>query len=161
MGQLYLMVGIPGSGKSTFINRILDPEEDVHISRDDVRFSIIHDKDQYFSREGEVFREFIKRIKKAEAEGKNVYIDATHISRGSRYKLLSALNKRPEDFVVMMMTTPFDVCMERNAARSGKKRVPDNSMHSMKNNYQAPALREGWKRIIAIDKDGKMAEVVR
>lgn len=157
--MLYLLIGIPGSGKSTFAKRVMDEDTDVYISRDEVRFSIIKDKDQYFSREGEVFREFINRIKKAEAEGKNVWIDATHINRGSRSKLLTALAKRPEDFTIVWMQTPFKVSFERNSKRQGRSRVPDDAMYRMRNQFQAPAAREGWQRIIAVDENGNMKNV--
>lgn len=161
MSQMYMMVGIPGSGKTTIAKRLMDPDTDVYISRDKVRFSIIKDKDQYFAKEDLVWREFINRIKKARAEGENVWIDATHISRGSRSKLLTALAARPEDFVIVWAQTPFDECMRRNVLREGREKVPDRTMYSMKNGFQAPVAREGWLRIIAVLPDGSLKEVTR
>ena len=74
---LYILCGLPGSGKSTWIDKylketgfgILKPGPFVRVvSRDEVRFSMINteaaennDK-EYFSREKEVYDEFINRI---------------------------------------------------------------------------------------------------
>ena len=57
---LALMVGIPGSGKTTFAKKFCKYFHYTYISRDDIRFSKIEDKDDYFDKESLVFTEFIK-----------------------------------------------------------------------------------------------------
>ena len=48
--NLWIMVGIPGSGKSYFAKNILMTDDSwQYISRDEVRFSIIKDDEEYFS----------------------------------------------------------------------------------------------------------------
>ena len=70
MKCLYVMCGVPGSGKSTFIkNHLFDfvESEDyvVVVSRDDIRFSLLNtdeaiSEDKYFSKEDEVWEKYIK-----------------------------------------------------------------------------------------------------
>ena len=58
---LYVMVGIPGSGKSTFINTHCQSDWKI-VSRDQVRFSIVREDEEYFSKEKKVFKTFIEEI---------------------------------------------------------------------------------------------------
>ena len=64
--QLYLMMGAPGSGKSTWIKNHLN-SQDVYISRDEIRFAKLKDGEDYFAHEGNVYAEFLL-----------VYADASH-----------------------------------------------------------------------------------
>ena len=52
--KVFLMAGIPGSGKSTWIRSKLTPGAE-WISRDNVRFAILTDEDDYFAHEDDVF----------------------------------------------------------------------------------------------------------
>ena len=47
------MVGCPGSGKSTWAKKHLP--DTYYVSRDEVRFSLLQDGEDYFSHEKEVF----------------------------------------------------------------------------------------------------------
>ena len=50
MSKLYLMAEAPGSGKTYWATHHLT-ENDKYISRDEIRFSMLEDKDDYFARE--------------------------------------------------------------------------------------------------------------
>ena len=89
--MLWVMCGVPGSGKSWVAKHILMRGLGWrYVSRDDVRFEIVKDDEEYFSHETKVYNEFIRRIKAAlNEEGVfNVIVDATHINWASRRKLL-------------------------------------------------------------------------
>ena len=96
--KLYLMCGVPASGKSYFAEKHMDEEKDVYISRDQVRFEMVPETDEYFSREKEVYEEWIKRIAWALNAGFNVWADATHLNKKSRAKTFHALAKKGIDF---------------------------------------------------------------
>ena len=93
MSTLYMMVGIPGSGKSTFAKTL----KGKYVSRDEVRFKLLQDEDDYFAKEKEVFQKFIYEIEEGLSKGNDVIVDATHLNKGSRYKLFSSINTK-EDF---------------------------------------------------------------
>ena len=60
--KLYLMMGCPGSGKSTYLKTRFSQRPLAVISRDEIRFSMVKENEEYFSRENEVYAEFIRQI---------------------------------------------------------------------------------------------------
>ena len=84
--HLYLMVGVPGSGESTYAKNILK-DGDIYISRDEIRYSLLTEEDDYFAKENEVIKTFIDNIDKSLVNKEycgDVYADATHLSPKSR-----------------------------------------------------------------------------
>ena len=143
MNKLYVMIGAPGSGKSTFAkNYITDA---TYVSRDEVRSSIIEASDSFFSKEQEVYRQFIWRIyDQLQNKHHDVIADATHITENSRSKLFKAL---PLDYskievIGVYMHTPFNTCLKRNALRSGREKVPQSELSKMFYKMQPPNFRE-------------------
>ena len=147
------MVGFPGSGKTTYAKQTLlkiNPDWE-YVSRDEVRYEYVSDQEHYFDHEHEVYHEFCKRINMHLINCKTVIADATHLTSNSRQKLLNSLTCIPEAVYVVVMMTPFDVCMERNAGRVGITRVPDKSMYRMKNSYQKPnAVFEPFDKVVYV-----------
>lgn len=147
------MVGLPGSGKSTYAKQKLlkiNPDWE-YVSRDEVRYQYVSDQAHYFDHEHEVYKEFCNRISMHLANNKTVIADATHLTRASRSKLILSLDVLPDTIYVVVMTTPFELCLERNAGREGIVRVPDKVMYQMKNNYQRPnAVVEDFDKVVYV-----------
>ena len=89
MADLYLMMGVPGSGKSTFLKQYVNKKNSIIISRDEIRFSLLKEGEQYFSHEKEVLKIFWQRINTSLAENKNVFVDQTSLTPNSRKYLLN------------------------------------------------------------------------
>ena len=62
--KLFVMCGNAGCGKSTWIQNNLHTFEGYTsvVSRDEIRFSLVHEGEDYFSRETEVYAKFIEDI---------------------------------------------------------------------------------------------------
>lgn len=90
MNKLYIMVGVAGSGKSTYCKNHMT-DGDIYISRDEIRYSMLKDDEPYFAHEKEVYREFIRQINEAMETGKDIWIDQTSLDRAARGKLLKQL----------------------------------------------------------------------
>lgn len=148
MSTLYVMCGAPGSGKSTWANKFIDGRaQTVYLSRDAVRMSIITDKDAYFSHEDEVYDKFTDLIVEKLTEGVDVVADATHLSRGSRKKLVNTLAAKGMtfsmyDLIFVMMDTPEAVCIKRDATRTGRQHVTADVISRMCNQIQIPTIGE-------------------
>lgn len=160
MSELILMCGIPASGKSTMIKQEVEKLHSNYriISRDAIRFSMVSSDEDYFSRETEVFDRFIKQINNALSfEIEHIYVDATHVSKGSRHKVLSKLTIPPGvNLRVVVMTIPVHVALNRNANRQGRARVPDIAVRRMFKGFEMPQLDEfeeyGFNKVSIVKK---------
>lgn len=146
MSIMYLMIGAPGSGKSYYIKQHLKPGEIV-ISRDKIRFEMLEDKDEYFSKEKEVYNEFIKQIDKAIAADATFYVDQTSLNRAARNKLFSRLKYKPNKIIAVHINTPLDRILTQNAQRTGRAFVPESAVINMYNAIEKPKKEEGFTEI--------------
>ena len=144
--KLYVMMGCPGSGKTTYAKKALMNDNTIYVSRDEIRFSLLQDGEEYFSREKEVYREFIWKIYNAiQNEHKNVIADATHLNEKSRAKLFSSL---PLDFskievIGIYMNTSLNTCLKRNETRKNTKTyVPRGVLRRMFFSIIPPSYKE-------------------
>lgn len=147
--EIHIMVGIPASGKSTWVKEQCEKRKKIHngflvISRDQVRYNMLAANDEYFSKEKEVFAEFTDLIKIAALSRsyQNIYVDATHINAKSRAKLIRAIagiGYEGYDLVFECFQTPLVTCLKRNAQREGRERVPDSVIEKMFNDLTFPS----------------------
>lgn len=149
MKHLILLCGIPASGKSTFAHKCIERATDkvVYISRDEVRFSIVKEDEEYFSHENEVFKTFINKINEALADEtiSAIYVDATHINERSRNKTLDALNLKDVIITVIDFDEPVEVCLERNENREGRAYVPKSAIRRMSAQKEKPSMCERYQ----------------
>ena len=134
-GILYISSGLPGAGKSTFLKAHKGKEE-VIISRDEIRFSLLKEGEEYFSHEEEVFNTFVQRLVENIKAGKNVYADATHLTPGSQIKLLAPilLEAAPAQINYIFFNVPLDICLQRNEQRKGTQAYcPPETIRKMYN----------------------------
>lgn len=158
--HLYLMMGVPGSGKSTYAKNILK-YGDIYISRDEIRYSLLTDEDDYFAKENEVIKTFIESIDKSlelEEYHGDVYADATHLSRKGRAQVLSQL-KNKDKVSVIYLDIPLNIILKRNAQRTGRALVPENVIRRMYNSIQLPTRAEGIEKIYFINENQEVKEV--
>ena len=153
---LFMMIGIPGSGKSTYAKDMVDNfnnEDRIidYISRDEVRFSLLKEGDPYFSRENEVYKIFTNKIKESLKNGHDVIADATHITWGSRHKLMQAIRGIDNvEIVAIVMNTSYDTCERRNMEREGRACVPTSQLERMWEQFEYPLENEGFEKILEV-----------
>lgn len=137
--NLFLTSGCPGAGKSTYLKNLGDIYV---ISRDEIRFSLVGDNEEYFSKEDKVFKTFINQIQKAINSDEtpiDIYCDATHITKKSRNKLLNALDlSNVEKITVLVLRPSLKETLHRNAQRSGRKYVPPYVVRRMYYQFERP-----------------------
>ena len=160
--KVYMLSGPPGSGKSTWIKSKLTPGSE-WISRDNVRFAILTDEDDYFAHEDDVFDTFINYINQTlnMDEIHTVFIDATHLNKRSRDKVLRRVQKNNiAELNCVCFDVPLETCYARNNLRVGRSRVPQTAIYNMYQSYRIPDKGvENFDHIFVIDEDGNETEV--
>ena len=146
------MVGCPASGKSHKAKTLMSKDV-AYVSRDEIRYSMIEDNDEYFRKEKSVFREFKSQIQTYLDMGKSVIADATHINKSSRRKLLSNLRLEGVEVIAVYCDTSFNTCFRRNSQRGWRIRVPDSAMYSMRDRLAPPTREEGFDLIIKMSEE--------
>lgn len=144
MPRLFIMCGLPASGKSTFAQQFIKNNDIRYVSRDEIRFSMVKENEEYFSREKEVFKKFAGTIAQTLIDGFDVIADATHLNRISRNKLIRAIDQYTTEYTItyIVLETSLETCMKRNALREGRARVPDSVMKSMAENWEDITISE-------------------
>lgn len=133
----------PGSGKSTWAQQQIKlNSHSTWISRDIVRFSMIKEDEEYFSKENEVFNEFIRHINEAIILYDNIYIDATHINTNSRNKILRKLNLENCEVIPVNFIISLKTAIKRNDKRTGRSFVPRNVIKRMYRHFSPASLEE-------------------
>lgn len=148
MGNLYLMCGLPGSGKSTFLkNRVKNKETSAIISRDKIRFALVKPEEEYFSHEKEVYTELWKKINEALIAKKDVFVDQTSLTPRARQWLLSHVYGY-KNANLIWIDEDLNTCLERNELRKGTRSyVPRDVIRRMATQFIEPSLNEGFNYI--------------
>lgn len=138
-----MVVGLPGSGKSTYIEKYYSNYH-VH-SSDAIREELSGDvNNQDINKQ--VFSTLHKRVKEDLVAGYNVVYDATNISWKRRKAFLQELKNINCHKECVLMATPFELCVQRNNERD--RVVPYFVIERMYKNFDIPWYNEGWDSIV-------------
>ena len=147
-GILIVLVGPPGSGKSTIAKSIKEQYMNFEIiCPDDIRKEITGDpKDQ--TKNTEVFNKVYSRLSYFLNEGYNVVYDATNCRSPYRYRVLDACKNTAKKVICIMVTTPIRECLERNRTRC-ENHVPEDVIENMYFSLKKhpPTIFEGYDAI--------------
>ena len=142
--KLIMMCGLPASGKSTYSKELAEEHNaNIHAS-DSIREELSGDINNQNINDL-VFQTLHKRIKNDLKDGKSCIYDATNISYKRRMAFLNELNKIPCEKICVLMATPYEECLKRNAER--ERKVPEEVIKNMYMRFDVPYWYEGWNRI--------------
>ncbi len=145
MAKLYIMVGVPGSGKTTYaLNELKNA---VYIGSDAVRYELYGNEKQIVRGYRRVHRILEERIIQSLSRDDDVVVDCSNITRNARKRLI---NLAPEgtEIIVIFIDKPLRITLKNNLSRM--RHVPGPGIICMKILLQKPAKSEGIDRIIHI-----------
>ena len=149
MPELIMLVGLPGSGKSTYAAEYKEKGYHVH-SSDQIREELYHDiQDQ--THNDKVFQTLHKRIKDDLKRGISCVYDATNLAMKRRIGFLRELKNIKCVKKCYIDLIPIEECKKRNAMR--ERRVPDEVIDKMVCRFDVPMWYEGWDHIHILTED--------
>lgn len=148
MATVRVLVGLPGSGKSTYANELRKIGWMVN-SSDAIREELYGTADEQ-SHNDEIFNTMYRRTVNGIVADLDVVYDATNVSSKRRAALLKSFKSNkaiPKDtrYEVVVIATPYTECLKRNLAR--ERHVPAKVILSMMKRFEMPAEWEGWDEI--------------
>lgn len=139
MATFYMTVGIPASGKSTYIKNL----KCAVFSSDTLRKELWGSEDT----QGDntvIFNELQRRIRECLNNGLDCVLDATNINSKKRKAFLSQLPKGTTNKAIVFATT-LEQCIEANSKR--ERKVPVDVIERMYKGFNFPLYSEGFGSI--------------
>ena len=158
MRKLYMLIGQPGSGKSSYLKdenvktSFLDA---VVLSTDNYIEAIAKESGKSYN---DVFKDNIKaaerflqaELKRAIHEGKDIVWDQTNLNKNVRRKKMAQIPKHYQRIALAFETNP-DILNKVNEERKEFGRaIPDNVIKSMSESYERPDKSEGFESVFII-----------
>ena len=139
--RIVLLVGLPGSGKSTWLTQIgaggLSSDAVRRLLADDETDQSIHVR---------VFQTLRYLLEQRLAIGRPVtYIDATNLTPEERRPYLEIGQSWGWEVEAVFFDVPLEVCRERNARRD--RVVPEDALAKMAAKLVPPSVDEGFSRV--------------
>jgi len=150
MPKCYQLIGVPGSGKSTWVSTQEWSRDCVVVSTDEFVEDYAKECGSTYS---EVFADYMptavklmaEKVVRAREAGKDIIWDQTSTSVKSRTRKFRMLRDY-EHIAVVFPTPEHTELMRRLASRPGKD-IPDHVIASMIASWEDPTEEEGFKEI--------------
>ena len=131
---MVLLIGIPGSGKSTFFEKKL--------AADHVRVNL--DTLKTRNREAHL-------IDTCFEEGNSFCVDNTNLTRAERAKYIAKAKACRWRVIGYFMQSVVKDCIARNELRTGNTRLPAKAVAAMSNRMELPARDEGFDELYFVE----------
>jgi predicted kinase len=150
MPKCYQLIGVPGSGKSTWVSNQLWTEDCVIVSTDEFVEDYARECGSTYS---EVFDDYmptaiklmVNKVVRARDQGKDIIWDQTSTSWSSRQRKFNMLPNY-EHIAVVFQTPDEEEHLRRLKTRPGKV-IPEAVLFDMVWNFEMPSEEEGFKEI--------------
>ena len=141
---LVIMMGIQGSGKSTFYR--------TYLAQDYVRVNL----DTLKTRHQEKLL-----VDKCFAGGKSFAVDNTNPTKADRQRYIPKAKAEGYRVVGYFMESKLLECIERNDRRRGKAKIPHGAIAATSNKLEMPSYEEGFDELYFVKNDGHTMTVER
>lgn len=144
---LAVMIGISGSGKSTYANGLKTSLNAQLVETDAIRLELTGNAEDQ-TQNGKVFDIAKKRINDILSQGKNAIIDATSLSIRDRKDWIDIAKKNNAEVRAYFIDTPVSVCKSQNNKR--QRKVPEWVIDKQAAKLYSPTKAEGFDSVTVI-----------
>ena len=151
MNTIYITVGLPGSGKSTYAKNFIKGKDIEYLSSDELR-AVFGKSEEDQTVTPLVFGHIKRKVDEFLKDGKNVLVDATSVNRRERTDYITTAKKYSAKVVVLVFKMDRQGLIDRNKKRGeqGGRVVPDFVIDKMLAKYEEPSTSEGIDEIIYV-----------
>lgn len=146
MKNLYVLIGLPGSGKSTYAKTL----EGKLFSSDEYRKKITGDSSDQ-SANDKVFKQLYSDIRETMETGEDCIFDATNCTYKSRTRILELALKYKYFATAVVVYQPIDKCIAWDTLRS--RSVGSDVIWKYAKSFQFPQYEEGFDSIRIVRPD--------
>ena len=141
---LYITVGLPGSGKSTYSKNFIKDKEIEYLSSDELR-AVYGKSEEDQTVTPLVFGHIKRKVDEFLKDGKNVLVDATSVNRKERSDYIKTAKKYGAKVVAIVFKMDRQGLIDRNKKRGeqGGRVVPDWVIDKMLAKFEEPSYDEG------------------
>ena len=141
---LYITVGLPGSGKSTYAKNFIKDKDIEYLSSDSLR-AVYGKSEEDQTVTPLVFGHIKRKVDEFLKDGKNVLVDATSVNRKERSDYINTAKKYGAKVVAIVFKMDRQGLIDRNKKRGeqGGRVVPDFVIDKMLNKFEEPSYSEG------------------
>jgi len=159
MQKLYIVCGIPVSGKTSVAGKIAEKERAVIISFDEIRRALFPGKKYRPSQIKPVFNELWLRLMNSLSAGQSIVIDAMNKTPAERIRYIQAGKEHGYQIVCIFCKKHFSHAVIENKRRNVKDRYPESLIGKLYHEFIPPDVSEGWDVIFVMDGDWYSAGV--
>ncbi len=134
MSNLIILIGLPGSGKTTLAKKI-ESRGYVRLCADDLRECLWGDASDQ-SHGGWIFFILERGLATLLSEGKNVVWDNTSLNQKARKKVTEIAHDHGCNVTMVYMDTSLEQCIHRQQFR--ERKVPEDVIRSMNDRMTVP-----------------------
>lgn len=140
--EMILFCGPQASGKTSFYNR--------HFADTHLRINL--DMLRTRRREAAILEACLR-------VGQRFLVDNTNPTAEERAWYLARARESHFGAVAYFFDVPLEVCLERNAHRTGKAKIPDRGVRATFRKLKPPTPDEGFAEVRCVDEDGAVTSV--
>lgn len=148
MATLNIMIGTPGSGKTTYAKKYLISNNTKYLSSDQIRIEMFGFEDQ--NHNDDVFKKMQIDTLEALKNNIDVVYDATNLSRKYRSVIIKEAKRLHATVNAYLLCTPINIILERNLTRT-ERRLPWDKLIQMIKSIEVPMYYEKFDDIYLID----------